>query len=85
MAIAILILFIILAIIALYGLFVIIGNLIGVLLTLIVAGLIGALADAIVPGDMPFGFFGAILAGRNYDSVRVSGPSAYRLKKTFLH
>jgi uncharacterized membrane protein YeaQ/YmgE (transglycosylase-associated protein family) len=38
-------------------------NLLGVLLMLVVAGLVGVLADAIVPGRLPWGFLGAILAG----------------------
>lgn len=38
-------------------------NIIGVVITLIIAGLVGALADSIVPGNLPFGWLGAILAG----------------------
>ncbi len=38
-------------------------NVIGVLITLVVAGLVGWLADAIVPGDIPLGWLGAIIAG----------------------
>ena len=44
-------------------LFWITGKIIGVILTLVMAGLVGALADSIVPGDIPFGWLGAILAG----------------------
>ncbi|MBI2953852.1 MAG: GlsB/YeaQ/YmgE family stress response membrane protein [Chloroflexi bacterium] len=35
----------------------------GVLLTLLVAGLVGWLADMIVPGEIPWGWLGAIIAG----------------------
>ncbi len=45
------------------ALFWITGQVIGVVLTLIVAGLVGALADSIMPGDIPFGWLGSILAG----------------------
>ncbi len=38
-------------------------GLIGLLLHLFMAGLIGALADAVVPGKMPWGWLGAVLAG----------------------
>lgn len=38
-------------------------NFLGALVTLVVAALVGALADAIVPGRMPFGWVGAIVAG----------------------
>ncbi len=63
MPVLLLILLVILAIIALFGLFAIIGSLIGLILTLVVAGLVGVVADAIVPGEVPYGFLGAILAG----------------------
>ncbi len=33
------------------------------ILMLFIAGLVGALADAIVPGRLPYGWLGAILAG----------------------
>ncbi len=36
---------------------------IGIVLLLVVAGLIGWLADSIVPGELPFGWVGAIAAG----------------------
>ncbi len=38
-------------------------GLVGLLLHLFMAGLIGALADALVPGKMPWGWLGAVLAG----------------------
>jgi uncharacterized membrane protein YeaQ/YmgE (transglycosylase-associated protein family) len=38
-------------------------GLVGLLLHLLMAGLIGALADALVPGKMPWGWLGAVLAG----------------------
>ncbi len=38
-------------------------GLIGLGLHLLMAGLIGALADSIVPGTLPWGWVGAILAG----------------------
>ena len=38
-------------------------NLIGFLLTLAVAGLVGWAADAVVPGRLPGGWLGAVLAG----------------------
>jgi uncharacterized membrane protein YeaQ/YmgE (transglycosylase-associated protein family) len=36
---------------------------VGLLLHLLIAGLIGALADAFVPGKMPWGWVGSVLAG----------------------
>jgi uncharacterized membrane protein YeaQ/YmgE (transglycosylase-associated protein family) len=36
---------------------------IGLLLTLVVAGFIGWLADVVVPGKLPGGWIGAVLAG----------------------
>ncbi|MBI4322618.1 MAG: GlsB/YeaQ/YmgE family stress response membrane protein [Chloroflexi bacterium] len=36
---------------------------VGILITLFLAGLIGWVADAIVPGRLPWGWLGAILAG----------------------
>ncbi len=45
------------------GLFWITGKIIGVILTLVIAGLVGALADSVVPGDLPFGWLGAIRSG----------------------
>ena len=38
-------------------------GLIGLLLTLVVAGIIGWIADAVVPGELPGGWIGAVLAG----------------------
>ena len=38
-------------------------GLIGLGLHLLMAGLIGALADSVVPGTLPWGWVGAILAG----------------------
>ncbi|MBI2939384.1 MAG: GlsB/YeaQ/YmgE family stress response membrane protein [Chloroflexi bacterium] len=35
----------------------------GVILSLIVAGIVGAIADAVVPGNIPYGFLGSVLAG----------------------
>jgi len=58
-----LVIMVILGIIALFGLIVLVGNVVGILLTLLFAGLIGWAADAILPGHVPFGFIGAILAG----------------------
>jgi len=39
------------------------ANIIGVLFTLLIAGLVGWLADYIVPGHLPYGWLGAIIAG----------------------
>jgi uncharacterized membrane protein YeaQ/YmgE (transglycosylase-associated protein family) len=39
------------------------ANVLGVLLTLLIAGVVGALADSVVPGRLPYGWLGAILAG----------------------
>lgn len=44
-------------------LFWITAKIVGVILTLVVAGLVGFLADSVIPGDVPFGWLGAILAG----------------------
>ncbi|MGE3268688.1 MAG: GlsB/YeaQ/YmgE family stress response membrane protein [Chloroflexota bacterium] len=38
-------------------------TLIGFLLTLVVAGLVGWAADAVIPGRLPGGWLGAVLAG----------------------
>jgi uncharacterized membrane protein YeaQ/YmgE (transglycosylase-associated protein family) len=35
----------------------------GLVMTLVVAGLVGWLADLVVPGDLPGGWIGAVLAG----------------------
>ena len=39
------------------------GSVLALLMTLIVAGLIGWAADMVVPGKLPGGWFGAVLAG----------------------
>ena len=39
------------------------GTLIGLALHLLMAGLVGWLADTVVPGQLPWGWVGAILAG----------------------
>src|SRR5215207_97452 len=38
-------------------------GLFGLLMTLLVAGLVGWAADAVVPGELPGGWIGAVLAG----------------------
>jgi uncharacterized membrane protein YeaQ/YmgE (transglycosylase-associated protein family) len=38
-------------------------GLVALLITLLVAGLIGWLADMVVPGELPGGWLGAVLAG----------------------
>ncbi len=38
-------------------------GLVGLLLTLFVAGLVGWAADAVIPGALPGGWLGAVLAG----------------------
>lgn len=38
-------------------------NVVGLLIMLLVAGFVGWLADVIVPGRLPWGWLGAILAG----------------------
>jgi uncharacterized membrane protein YeaQ/YmgE (transglycosylase-associated protein family) len=38
-------------------------SLLGLILTLVVAGLVGWAADAVVPGRLPGGWIGAVLAG----------------------
>jgi uncharacterized membrane protein YeaQ/YmgE (transglycosylase-associated protein family) len=40
-----------------------VGFAIGLLLTLFMAGLVGWLADLVVPGELPGGWIGAVLAG----------------------
>ena len=40
------------------------SQLIGLLLMLVIAGLVGALARAVIPGRLPSGWGGALLAGR---------------------
>lgn len=38
-------------------------SLVGTVLMLFIAGVVGWLADRIVPGELPYGFLGAVLAG----------------------
>src|SRR5215207_7168628 len=38
-------------------------GLVGLLMTLVVSGLVGWAADAVVPGELPGGWIGAVLAG----------------------
>ena len=38
-------------------------NLLGLLITLVVAAVVGAIADRIVPGELPYGWLGTIVAG----------------------
>jgi uncharacterized membrane protein YeaQ/YmgE (transglycosylase-associated protein family) len=38
-------------------------SLLGLLVTLVVAGVVGWLADKVVPGDLPYGLLGAVVAG----------------------
>ena len=53
----------VLIVLAILFFFTITTHLVGLLLTLIVAGFIGWLADAIVPGRLPYGWLGAVVAG----------------------
>lgn len=53
----------ILALLALFGLFQIAGDVVGLLLMVVMAAIVGFLADLIVPGNRPYGFLGAALAG----------------------
>lgn len=57
------IILLLLMIVVIVVLFFITANVLGVILTLFIAGLVGALADAVVPGRLPWGWLGAILAG----------------------
>lgn len=43
--------------------FMIVGSVVGLVLTLLVAGVIGWLADLVVPGELPGGWVGAVIAG----------------------
>src|ERR1700716_773274 len=43
--------------------FAIVGSLVGLVLTLLMAGLVGWAADMVVPGRLPGGWIGAVLAG----------------------
>lgn len=38
-------------------------SLVGLLVTLVVAGLVGWIADRVVPGKLPYGALGAVVAG----------------------
>ncbi|MHB1132043.1 MAG: GlsB/YeaQ/YmgE family stress response membrane protein [Chloroflexota bacterium] len=60
---ALLVILFILAIIALFGMFSIAGDVLGLVVTVVIAAIIGAIADAIIPGNRPYGFLGAALAG----------------------
>jgi uncharacterized membrane protein YeaQ/YmgE (transglycosylase-associated protein family) len=55
--------FALLALIAFSALIYLSAGLIALGLHLLMAGLIGALADAVVPGTLPWGWVGAVLAG----------------------
>ena len=52
-----------LVIVALLIFFTVAGSIIHLLLFLFMAGIVGWLADLIVPGRLPYGWLGAILAG----------------------
>jgi uncharacterized membrane protein YeaQ/YmgE (transglycosylase-associated protein family) len=54
---------IVLVVVAVMIFFSVAMNLVHLLLMLFIAGLVGALADAIVPGRLPYGWLGAIVAG----------------------
>jgi uncharacterized membrane protein YeaQ/YmgE (transglycosylase-associated protein family) len=54
---------VVLAILALFGLFQIAGDIVGLLLMVVMAAIVGFLADMLVPGNSPYGFLGAALAG----------------------
>jgi uncharacterized membrane protein YeaQ/YmgE (transglycosylase-associated protein family) len=53
----------ILVLVLLSGVIALTWGIIGLALYLFMAGLIGALADAVVPGTLPWGWVGAVLAG----------------------
>jgi uncharacterized membrane protein YeaQ/YmgE (transglycosylase-associated protein family) len=59
----ILIALVVAAVIAVVMMISITAHLVGLALYLLIAGLVGALADAVVPGKLPWGWLGAILAG----------------------
>src|SRR5687768_3448616 len=52
-----------LVVVAIWIFFSFAGSLIHLLLMLAIAGIVGWLADAVVPGRLPWGWLGAILAG----------------------
>ncbi|HZT09117.1 MAG TPA: GlsB/YeaQ/YmgE family stress response membrane protein [Chloroflexota bacterium] len=60
---ALLVFFAIAALFFLSGLLLLTGWLIALGLHLLVAGIAGALADAVIPGKLPWGWLGAVLAG----------------------
>ena len=53
----------VLAAVVLGGLMWLTSSLIGLVLTLFMAGLVGWAADAVIPGKLPGGWLGAVLAG----------------------
>ena len=58
-----LVVFLVLLVLGLWLVWTLTSSLLGVILTLIIAGIVGWLADLIVPGRLPFGWLGAIVAG----------------------
>src|SRR6266849_4089773 len=58
-------LLVLLVLVVVFGglMFAIIGSLVGLVLTLLMAGLVGWAADMVVPGRLPGGWIGAVLAG----------------------
>jgi len=58
-----LVLLVVVGILVFFGMFAIIGSVMNVLLMLLMAGVVGWLADLIVPGDLPYGWIGAVGAG----------------------
>ena len=51
------------AVVAVVMMFWITAHVVGLALYLLMAAVIGALADAVVPGRLPYGLLGAVLAG----------------------
>jgi uncharacterized membrane protein YeaQ/YmgE (transglycosylase-associated protein family) len=51
------------ALVAVVMMFWITAHVVGLALYLLMAGAVGALADAVVPGRLPYGWLGAVLAG----------------------
>ena len=58
-----LILVAVLAVVAIMIFFSIASNLLGLILMLVMAGIVGVLADKLVPGELPYGMLGAVIAG----------------------
>ncbi len=58
-----LIVLVVVAILVFWGMFAILGSVVQVLLMLLMAGVVGWLADLIVPGELPYGWIGAVGAG----------------------